>query len=106
MNWYEQLIISVITAIAGYIGGGWYQKRKAKAGAEKSELENLKDIIITWREAYADLKQQREEYSQLWADLQSENERMKAEIHKLSKQVKSLQFDNDNLKKEIEKLKQ
>ena len=59
MYWYEQLIISVMTAIAGYIGGGWYQKRKAKAGAEKSELENLKDIIIPWREAYADLKQQR-----------------------------------------------
>lgn len=106
MNWIEQAIITLVTAVAAYIGGGWYQKRKAKAGAEKSELENLKDIIVTWREAYADLKQQREEYSQLWADLQAENTRMKIELQTLSEQVKVLQCDNAKLKKEIEKLKQ
>lgn len=105
MAWWEQLAMSVAAALAGYIGGGWYQKRKAKASAEKSELDNLKDIIDTWREAYGDLKHQREEYNQLWTDLTIENQKMKAEIHELSEKVKKLQSDNTKLRCEIDKLK-
>lgn len=105
MSWWENVILALIGIIGGWISGGWFQKRKAKAEAEGSEVDNLKEIITTWREAYADLKLQREEFNTRWVDLQRENMKMGQEISELQEKVRKLQNENGQLKKEINKLK-
>jgi|GEM_PF-3956765 len=106
MHWWEIALTNLFTLLAGLVGGGWYSKKKALADAEGSELDNLKEIIVTWKESYNDLKQQREEFNKLSIDLQRENIEMRQEISDLKQQVKKLQCENSELKKEIEKLKQ
>lgn len=106
MHWWEIVLTNLATMSAGFLGGGYFAKRKARAEAEGSEVDNLKEIITTWREAYNDLKVQREEFNQLWLDLQKENVAMRQEISNLDQKVKDLQCENGRLKKEIEKLKQ
>lgn len=70
MTWIENLIITAITLLGGFVGGGWFAKRKAKADAKGKEIENegtetnnfalqvkaINDIIDTWRSAFNDLK--------------------------------------------------
>lgn len=105
MTWWENVLLALIGIIGGWISGGWFQKRKAKAEAEGSEVSNLKEIIDTWREAYADLKLQWEEFNQRWTDVQKENIKITQEIVELQQKVKQLQCENSRLKKDIEKLK-
>jgi chromosome segregation ATPase len=104
-SWFELILVNALTLATGFLGGGYFAKKKARAEAEGSEVDNLKDIIITWREAYNDLKIQREEFNTLWLAVQKENITMRHEILSLDEKVKNLQCDNGKLKKEIEKLK-
>lgn len=106
MQWWEIALTSLFTLLTGLIGGGWYSKKKAHADAESSELVNLKEIIVTWKESYSDLKLQREEFNKMSIDLQRENLEMRHEISELQRKVRELQCENNELKKEIEKLKQ
>lgn len=105
MHWWEIALTNLFTLLAGLVGGGWYSKKKALADAEGSELDNLKEIIVTWKDSYNDLKLQREEFNKLSIDLQRENLEMRKEISSLKLQVKELQNENSELKREIEKLK-
>ncbi|MBW6491961.1 MAG: hypothetical protein K0B15_12290 [Lentimicrobium sp.] len=105
MHWWEVVLTNLATLSAGVIGGGWYAKKKALADAEGTEVDNLKEIITTWREAYNDLKVQREEFNQLWLDLQKENIEMRQELTDLKQKVRDLQCENGKLRKEIDKLK-
>ncbi|MBW6491860.1 MAG: hypothetical protein K0B15_11780 [Lentimicrobium sp.] len=105
MHWWEVLIVNALTLVSGFIGGGWFAKRKARAEAENSEVTNLRDIIGTWRDAYSDLKIQREEFNKLWLELQNENIKMNQEIIDLQRKVNEIQSENIFLKTEIEKLK-
>ena len=132
MNWIEQAIITIVTAVAAYIGGGWYQKRKAKAAAESQEITNrmsLVDysdkILQTWQKGFEDLEKlyttkydvlykQYAEITVKYENAQKEIEKLKSilenntiqgDIDKLQKKVKALECENANLKKEIHKLK-
>lgn len=105
MNWWENVLLALIGIIGGFISGGWFQKRKAKAEAEGSEVDNLKEIIVTWREAYADLKVQREEFNKQLINMQKENVNVGFEVIVLKRKVKQLECENNRLKKEINKLK-
>jgi RNAse (barnase) inhibitor barstar len=134
MGKFETIITILAGLITTFIGGGWFQRRKARAEASRIETENkttegdyANKIIQTWEKGFEDLKQiytvkydalfeQYTEIKKLYNDTRAEldklkdvveqNTNMQLEIEKLQKKVKILECENKELKKEVEKLKQ
>ena len=134
MGKFETIITILAGLITTFIGGGWFQRRKARAEAAKIETENkstesdyANKIIETWEKGFNDLKdiytikydalfeqyvEMKKQYAETRAELDKlknvveQNTNMQIEIEKLQKKVKILEGENKELKKEVEKLKQ
>lgn len=99
-NWIISIVIPFVTGVIGWLGG----KRKRKADAAHTELENVQQAIKIWRGIAEDLSKkctdlmheleiQRDQNKQLVKDLEQlhrDNAELKSKIGRMEKQLKIL----------------
>jgi septal ring factor EnvC (AmiA/AmiB activator) len=89
----SNLVLPVLTAL-----GGWYvSRRKAKADAAASELENVQKAIQIWRELAQDMEKKSEQLIQELEDMKKQNKA-------LMRDMALLRGENRNLKAQIQSL--
>lgn len=84
--------------------------RKNKADAEKSEIDNIRDLIKTWKEAAADFKIQLEQAKCDYLEVSMQVELLTREVEKLTKINNRIlkvldKITPENLERKIEEIK-
>lgn len=101
----QELIITIIgfaSAIIGAIITYILSKRKKKAEAQTSELNNVEKAIKIWRELTNDLKNELDAVKLCYHQMEGKYDELELENKRLTKRLDILTIENANLKKLIE----
>lgn len=81
---------AVASAMAWLLG-----KRKAKADAQKTELDSVEKAISIWRQLAQDFKKEVDELRVEIGELREENEKLSKEVNRLSKIITENGIDHE-----------
>lgn len=85
-------MIAIAGSVIGTTAGWFFGRRKTRADAVQSELENVEKAVGIWRQVADDLTLQ-------MATLKSELADAKTEIEKLNREIQKLHAENADLRR-------